>query len=89
MADGVDRRVGAAALGERLDRRARVLLGQVDRLGAERARELEPLGDRVDRDHARGALGERRLHGAEPDRPEAEHGDDRRRAPTPHSTTAW
>ena len=79
VADRVDRRVGAATLGQRLDRRPRVLLGQVHGLGAELAGQLEPLGDGVDRHHAAGALGERRLHSAEADRPEPEDGDHRAR----------
>jgi hypothetical protein len=75
VADGVDRGVDAAALGDLLGRPARVILGQVDRLGAERARHLQPLVDGVDRDHALSTRCERRLNGAEPDRAQPEDGD--------------
>jgi hypothetical protein len=75
MADGLDARIHAAAFGDRLDRRARVLLGQVDGLRSEALCHLEPLGHAVDRDDARraGRLGH--LDRAQPDRPEPEHRD--------------
>ena len=72
MPDGVHRQVHPAALGELLDLAARVALGQVDRLSAERARHLEALGHGVDRDDQRRAGGLRRLHRAEADRAEAQ-----------------
>ena len=74
MADRVDRRVDAAPLGRRLDRGSGILLGEVDRLGAERPGEVETLGDRVDSDHPLGAACQRRLDRAQADRAEAEDG---------------
>ena len=62
------------AVGRLLHRSTRILLGQVNRLGAERARQLEPLLDGVDRDHARGACRLGGLDGAEADRAEPDHG---------------
>ena len=47
----------------------------MDRRGAERARHRQALLDRVDREDLDGAAGQRRLHGAEADRAEAEDGD--------------
>ena len=47
--------------------------GQVDRRRAERAGDLEPLGDAVDGDDLGGARGAGHLDGAEPDRTEPEH----------------
>ena len=89
VADRVDRRVDAAPLGRGLRGRLRILLGEVHGLGAERPRHLEALGHGVDRDHPLGARGERRLHGAEADRPEPEDGRDVDPSPTPVSVTAW
>ena len=60
----------------RLDLGARVLLGQVDRR-ARRTRAPSPAARRrVDRDHLGGARRRGGLHGAQPDRAEAEHGGD-------------
>ena len=73
VADSLDRQVHAAPLGCRAGSGTRVLLGQVDRLGAERACHLEPILDRVDRNHPRGAARARSHHGAEADGPEAEN----------------
>ena len=52
-----------------------VLLGQVDGRRAELARQLQPLADRVDGEDMGRTAGDRRLHRAEADRPEAEHRD--------------
>ena len=46
-------------------------------LGAERTRQLEPRGDRVNREHVLRSLGERRLDRTESDRPETEYRDRR------------
>ena len=73
MADRVDRRVGAAALGQLLDGPSRITLGEVHRRRTQLARELEALRNRVDRDHVGRPLGDRRLDGAQADRPEPEH----------------
>ena len=51
------------------------LLGQVDGRRAELARQLQPLGDRVDGEDMGRTAGHRRLHRAEADRAEAEHRD--------------
>ena len=74
VAHGVDGGVHAAALGGLLHGGARVVLGQVDRLGAERLGEREPVRHAVDGDHPghAGRLGG--LHGAQADGPEPEHG---------------
>jgi hypothetical protein len=74
VADRVDRRVDAASVGPVLHRGANIILREVKRLGAVSAGALEPIAHRVDRVHPLGARGPRRLHGAEPDRSEAEHG---------------
>ena len=59
--DAVDRAVRAAARRRRLERLDDVLFREVDRVGAELARALEPVRDAVDRDHALGAQQERAL----------------------------
>ena len=79
MADRVDREVDAAAAGELLHPAARVVLGQVDRHGAERLGRPQPLLHRVDRDHQRRAGRPRHLHRAQAHRAEAEHRDRRAR----------
>ncbi len=76
IADGLDAHVDAAALGELLGHLAHVLLAEVHGLGTERGSDGQALGDAVDGEHARRADGACRLHGAQADRAEAEHGDD-------------
>ena len=75
VADRVDGHVDPAPVGGGLDRRARVVLGEVHGRRAEAARHVEPRLDGVDGDDVGGARGARGLDGAQPDGPEAEHGD--------------
>ena len=69
-----------------LDRRARVVLGEVHGRRAEAAGYVEPRLDGVDGDDLGGARGARGLDGAQPDGPEAEHGNAVARA---HRLAAW
>ena len=75
VAHGVDGHVDPAPVGGGLDRRARVLLGEVHGRRAEAAGHVEARVDAVDGDDLGRARGARGLDGAQPDRPEAEHRD--------------
>ena len=75
-AQRLDRDIDAAAVGERMISSTGSTLREIDDVvGAERARDREALGDRVDADDRGGAhqLGARR--GAQADRPLREHRD--------------
>jgi hypothetical protein len=79
MADGVDGEVDAPPAGELLHPGPWVLLGQVDRDGAQRLSRPQPLLHRVDGDHQRRAARPRHLHRAQAHRAQAEHGHGRTR----------
>lgn len=74
VADRVDDDVGAQLTGRRPKVPLRVGLGQMQRRRPELRRHRQPLLDAVDREDRDRAAGQSGLHGAQPDRPEAEHG---------------